>query len=333
MANNQNKMSVYEVLTDEMFVKFLQNTNFENKSYFDKLISQRRLDNDVFESALSIAQEWIAQSESPVGISSERGFLDLQKRASSQRKLSVRWKYAIGLAASLSLIVIFALTDFSKNHIQHPTLISLETGFGETKQYHLKDNSEIKLFPNSRIQLDTTNEVTTRKIYLETGKVYLHIEKKIESSDFQVSLNRMKVTVWGTQFLVESTIDLESVVLREGVVEVSSKNGGMRRSLSPGQSAKLESCANDFVINDINILREFAWLDGNIYLADDSLDEVAGLIKKYYDINVIFESQKLREKTLTGEFPIDDINLLINILETTLNVTIEYKGNQIIINH
>ncbi|PZX52687.1 FecR family protein [Algoriphagus chordae] len=333
MAKNQYNSHVYELLTNELFVQHVFDPNENTDAYFQNEISKGRINEEVFKSALSIAKSWNKNNEVPLKIPAEEGYLDLETRLQKEKKSFTSWKPLIGLAASISIIILIVIGTLYNDPVQEATFITLETGFGETKDYHLKDNSEIKLFPNSRVRIDTSDMNSSRKVYLEMGKAYFNVEKMADASDFQVSLDDMNVKVLGTQFLVESLEESDKVVLREGSVEVSTVVGGEKLLLTPGQSAELLPGAKKLIVDDVNLLREFAWLNGKIYLKDDSLNKVADLISRYYNIEVKFESEDLRNKTLTGDFPIDDIQLLINILETTLNLSIEYEQNLITINH
>ncbi|HRQ51419.1 MAG TPA: DUF4974 domain-containing protein, partial [Agriterribacter sp.] len=74
-----------------------------------------------------------------------------------------------------------------------------------------------------------------------------------------------------------------------------------------------------------------AWNRGEWHFEETTLSVVAGLIREYYGMEMVFTSPAQRNLMITAVVSVSDFNTLIQVIEKTLNISIETQNQQLII--
>ena len=88
------------------------------------------------------------------------------------------------------------------------------------------------------------------------------------------------------------------------------------------------------ILEDINIYNpivETSWKDGSLLFENISLEKVMEKIKETYGYSVVFKDTKSKDILITGAVPNTNIDICINAIEKSANVTILKKDNSLII--
>ena len=169
-----------------------------------------------------------------------------------------------------------------------------------------------------------------RRVRLE-GEAYFEVTKDT-TRPFIVEANGMEVKVYGTQFNVNTRRDDQiQTTLVEGSVSVKPK-GLAEVMLKPNQQAVFNKLAGRVTVRDVDVLSYVAWQRGNYYFENKSIGEILDELSLWYDIQVFFMNNEVRNEWFSGYLPrYEEINGLLSLIEKTSHVQFEIKGRVIIV--
>ena len=169
-----------------------------------------------------------------------------------------------------------------------------------------------------------------RRVRLE-GEAYFEVAKDTEKP-FIVEVNGMEVKVYGTRFNVNTRRnDQIQTTLVEGSVSVKPK-GLAEVMLKPNQQAVFNKLAGRVTVRDVDVLSYVAWQRGNYYFENKSIGEILDELSLWYDIQVFFVNNEVRNERFSGYLPrYEEINGLLSLIEKTSHVQFEIKGRVIIV--
>jgi ferric-dicitrate binding protein FerR (iron transport regulator) len=226
------------------------------------------------------------------------------------RPLHTNW--TIGIAASIILLFgLFAIFD--------DKTITAETGFGESKSIVLLDGSEVILNSKSKITYNEDNWKENRTLQLE-GEAYFKVAK---GKTFIVETDNGSVTVFGTQFNVNSTEDYFDVVCYEGKVGV--KTTKYNHILMPNDAVRRVNGYPSQV--SMHLDKKPTWIDGESTFKSVPLRYVIIAFEDQY--NITFDAEAINDKDVfTGSFPHNNLNIALMTVFETLNINYNEKENR-----
>jgi len=172
------------------------------------------------------------------------------------------------------------------------------------------------------------NATDTRNVYLEKGEAYFQVAKN-PNKPFVVHANGMDVKVLGTTFNVNTYTKTTRTTLVEGKVEAKSANNQIT-ILAPNQQAIFNQQTNSLTKTDVDVLPYVAWANGKIVFEEATLDEVMDQLSLWYDYDVDFQSDKIKQIHFSGEIErYSDIKVVLNIIEQTGGVKFSIKNRRI----
>ena len=251
----------------------------------------------------------------------------------ARRPRSYRWYW---LAASVALVA-------GTLAFLYPTLflnstIQVSSGYGETKTVFLPDSSRVTLNANSQLTYARDWQQGSRDVYLE-GEAFFEVRKISQKTSqspsatttyrkFRVHAQDVTVEVLGTTFDVHHRRGETKVVLKTGKVKVLDNAAGKAVLMKPGEMVR--ATRQELVKQEVDPTPYTAWKDNQLVFDNISLNEIARLLEDNYNYTVSIEGNQLGEKTFRGTFPADDIDLLLQTLSRTLDVTIDSKQKKIL---
>lgn len=190
----------------------------------------------------------------------------------------------------------------------------------------LPDSSKAILAPGSKISFKEKRFIADRSVRMK-GKIFFEVFRN-EASPFTVMTSDASVTVLGTKFQVEETSDLKypvKVYVSEGKVLVKGKKKGKSMVMTKGMDARLTEEGDIESIAGSAGENEIAWVRKTFIFDNTPLREVLAQLSDFY--NVSFYTTR-SDKSLSGEFETDDLELIISIIENALDVKIEIRKNK-----
>ncbi|HEX9514067.1 MAG TPA: FecR family protein [Puia sp.] len=212
----------------------------------------------------------------------------------------------------------------------NPALLAERTGPNEMKKILLPDSSMVVLNANSVLQYSADLSLTeSREVRLE-GNAYFNVKKDVAYKSFVVHARNLSITVLGTELNVNARSAAAEVGLISGKVKVTNdQKTGEPVYLLPGDKISLDTLRNAFIRSGINTQLYSAWTDGKWNFRHTSLDEIAGLIKEYYGVEVIFRNEKSRHLCINAVIAVGSLQKLIPVLEQTLHIQMLLSGNRL----
>jgi len=97
-------------------------------------------------------------------------------------------------------------------------------------------------------------------------------------------------------------------------------------SLTKGQSIKLDLKSSEYKIDSIGVENDIYWITEKIIFKNSDLNEISSTLSKIYEKEFILSISNPEQYRLTTEFDKQTLDEILNILELTLDISIESKG-------
>ena len=231
-----------------------------------------------------------------------------------QKVHRVNWMRISGVAAAVVMVVgLFFYLKGPKD----PWTELMASSASET--YILPDSTSVTLFKGSTLRYKGFDE-GAREVEM-TGKVWFD-EARDETRPFEVSTENTFVRGLGTEFQVDATVASRQAVkvyVAEGKVLFARKGEEDGVILTEGMDALMPVGIGAPIVSENGDCNDIAWLRGTFIFDETPLKDVLTTLSKHYKVS--FAANDLSKK-LSGEFSTDDLDLIIELIESALDVYI-----------
>jgi transmembrane sensor len=319
--------SVEEVLTDELFQAWYFKTDPEKSAAWEQWINQNPSQQELVSKAIACMQDIVIKEQeiptAQVDAAGQRLMNNLTTTQAPVVEMRPRRRWWLSAAAAV-LLVLAGVYLWSSLNSQS----SIQTTYGQVTQQQLPEGSEVVLNANSSVAFssgwDKGNE---REVWVK-GEAFFHVKKTASKSRFIVHTNQMDIVVTGTQFNVVSRTDRSSVMLTEGSVFIRTKEGKEVR-LVPGDFVELTN--SQLERKPVKEDAVLAWKEKKIMFDNTPLREVVLKIKEHYGEDVVLSDDSLANTPITGWMPNDNLDVLLESLDATLELTVVRKNGRIVV--
>ena len=167
---------------------------------------------------------------------------------------------------------------------------------GKSYNITLADGTKVFMYAGSRLTYPVVFSGKERRVYLE-GEAYFKVTKDKEHP-FVISTEKAEAKVLGTELNVSCYKGEPChVALLTGSVLVSDKKQTRSVKLVPGQGVTVNE-SSPLAMSAENMDTYTYWLQGFIYYDDASLAEVTKNIGRWYNVNVVFDNEALKNLKL-----------------------------------
>ena len=223
------------------------------------------------------------------------------------RRRVLPWVSGMVAAAAAVVLCVFL---FRGNEQQMIELIANNA----VKEFVLPEGTEVTLAPGSKLSY---SEKSPRKTQLE-GKAYFEVARD-EAVPFEITADGAFVRVLGTKFMVDAGSSVKEVYVTEGKVLFAKSSDAEGVILTKDMQATLSPDENVPVIAVEPDINSIAWQRGSFIFDKTPLREVLETLSKNYKVS--FATTDL-DKQLSGEFYAEDLDLIIGLIESALDVHI-----------
>ena len=223
------------------------------------------------------------------------------------RRRVLPWVSGVAAAAAAVILCVFL---FRGNEQQQIQLMAS----ADVQEFVLPDGSEVTLAPGSRL---TYSEKSPRNTALE-GKAYFEVARD-EAVPFEITSDGAFIRVLGTKFMVDAGSSVKEVYVTEGKVLFAKSSDSEGVILTKDMQATLSELDAVPVVAMEPDVNSIAWQRGSFIFNQTPLKEVLETLSKHY--NVSFVANDL-SKQLSGEFDAEDLDLIISLIESALDVHI-----------
>lgn len=267
------------------------------------------------------------------GIDVERSLRQFKRRMHAGRRISLR-RSAVRIAAAAvipAVLLAGGLTTvlLSKRLAQPVTVV---TQLGERSQVVLPDGTKVWLNSSSSVEYVAPFFSRQRRVKME-GEAYFEVEHD-RRAPFVVSTNGLDIEVLGTRFNIRNDDNEHRVttVLLEGAVKAYA-SGREQASvrLHPAQQLVFDTRTHAMRLTDCpSAERSINWIDGRFCFEHDTFGEIVAELKRYYNVDIRFMDNRLRDMRFSGNFRVEDgIYHIMSVLQLTYKFNYRIAGNDI----
>ena len=267
------------------------------------------------------------------GIDVERSLRQFKRRMHAGRRISLR-RNAVRIAAAAVIAAVLlagGLTTvlLSKRLAQPVTVV---TQLGERSQVVLPDGTKVWLNSSSSVEYVAPFFSRQRRVKME-GEAYFEVEHD-RRAPFVVSTNGLDIEVLGTRFNIRNDDNEHRVttVLLEGAVKAYA-SGREQASvrLHPAQQLVFDTRTHAMRLTDCpSAERSINWIDGRFCFEHDTFGEIVAELKRYYNVDIRFMDNRLRDMRFSGNFRVEDgIYHIMSVLQLTYKFNYRIAGNDI----
>jgi len=226
--------------------------------------------------------------------------------------------------------------EISNNQVKVKTSAATPKGWNKIitprgGEYNLVLADGTIVYINSETQLDFPVEFENdRRVVCLKGEAYFQVAQK-SGCPFIVKTERMDVRVTGTEFNLKAYADESSVqtTLVKGKVEV--KAGKETYPLRPSQQAVLNKESARMTIKEVDVTPYIAWKNGQFIFKADRLDDIMRTLQRWYDCEVVYEEEYLKEIVFAGRLKrTETIVPILDVIRSTRKISVEVRGKQIL---
>ncbi len=257
----------------------------------------------------------------------------VNKEAEKGKKQPWKW---IGIAAAVLFITasfLFLLSgSYSGWNDETVAVIQTKTTKrGQKSTIHLPDGTIVKLNSESELSFSDFTGTGAREVSLK-GEAFFDVAKDPERP-FIVKSGGLQTTVLGTSFNISSyhDSDLQQVTVATGKVKVQQEGKNEFVMLLPREQASFDVRTAQLSKNTVDISRFISWKDGIIYLDKVTLADAAGMLEKWYGVNIEFENDGIRSCILSGTYRNDDLKNILDGIKYIKNIDYKIKRDRTII--
>ncbi|MCU0473919.1 MAG: FecR family protein [Bacteroidales bacterium] len=272
-------------------------------------------------------------------------------------KTLTRYAAIFIVAFSLSGLLFYYI---GKNRVINPkqSFSELIVPMGSRAQFSLSDGTAVTLNAGSRLKYDNRFGIEDRVVQLE-GEGYFKVAKD-SKKPFTVKTSQLNIMALGTTFnikaysedktiettLIEGSIKIEQItdksrpevmVLKPNqkltffkgdstmVDETAIKKGKTENNTRPLQVQKSISIPR-LVTENVNVEPVISWKENRWIFEKQSLSWIAVELERRFDVQIHFESERLKTFRFTGTIIAEPIEQVLEVMSITAPINFKLKG-------
>lgn len=204
-------------------------------------------------------------------------------------------------------------------------LITATTPRGGTYEFVLQDGTKVWLNADSKLEFYPNYKNKTQRIVKLEGEGYFEVAKD-KAHPFIVESAGQKVEVLGTHFNINAYKDESGIktTLLEGKVKVNDA------ILKPNQQATLTGVA--ISIKNVDASTAIDWKNGEFICANEPLSAIMRKVERWYNVEVVYTSDDLKNRTFDGAFSrYDNVSRILKTIEFAGTVKFRLEGKKVFV--
>ncbi|MCT4613681.1 MAG: FecR family protein [Marinifilaceae bacterium] len=211
---------------------------------------------------------------------------------------------------------------------------TLKTDRGGEYVVELCDGTKVHLNCESELTYPVNFNDGVRMVKLK-GEAFFDVTKD-KKRPFIVQVDNMNVKVLGTSFNVMAYTDEPNIqtTLVTGKVELKVKTakGSRKMYLTPNKQATWNKHSHKLTKEEVDVNLYTSWIDGYFRFENKSMEEIMRSISRWYDVEVFYTNENLKNKLLTGKlYRFDNIEVLTSMIEKISGIKINANNKTVVI--
>ena len=191
---------------------------------------------------------------------------------------------------------------------------------------------QIKLSDGTRVWLNSETKLKypeafvkgeTRSVELLYGEAYFDVApaSRHTGTKFRVIHPSQEIEVLGTEFNVRAYRDESHIATTLVAGKVAISTGDIHYILSPNEKASLDLRDHKMDISVTDVSDEISWKKGIFSFTGMSLEAIAKVLNRWYDIQIIFTNPELRNVKFNGMISKkENIEEILNLIVSTNSI-------------
>lgn len=267
----------------------------------------------------------------------------------------------VGVFLLLAAGTIYFLTP-KTNSVQEigQVISSVATKNGNRTKIVLPDGTQVWLNAGSNIDYNNSTFNKEQREVSLNGEAYFDVTKD-ETKPFIIHTKKMDIKVVGTTFNVRSYNDektAEASLIR-GIIEVTLKDRKDQKIIlkpnekisiateeekkivtKKGEQISLKNNSTpipQIVVKELkpnptnNIIPEIAWTQNKLYFEDESFEDIAPLLEKWFGKKVMIQNESLKKIRYTGNFENETIETVLAYLKLSRSFNFRIGNDTVVI--
>ncbi len=233
-------------------------------------------------------------------------------------------------AAAVIIFTFSALILFFYN-----SGFTTHTACRKIKKVVLPDSSTVILNSYAEIRYASDWDKTeAREVWLE-GEAFFSVTHTANHQKFIVhTADHVNVEALGTEFIISRQANRTRVVLNDGKIRVhiqdSSNDSAARQvMMKPGELVELGNSAEQVIKKTVNPNIYSSWKDNRLIFDNSTLPELKMLLEERYKLRVITDDTSLNNIRFNGDFPSEDLQVLLNALAATYDLQVTAASDKV----
>lgn len=267
------------------------------------------------------------------GIDVERSLRQFKRRMHAGRRISLR-RSAVRIAAAAVIAAVllaggFTTVSLSKRLAQPVTVV---TQLGERSRWCCPTGTKVWLNSSSSVEYVAPFFSRQRRVKME-GEAYFEVEHD-RRAPFVVSTNGLDIEVLGTRFNIQQRRQRAPCHHRPARRRRQGYASGREQAsvrLHPAQQLVFDTRTHAMRLTDCpSAERSINWIDGRFCFEHDTFGEIVAELKRYYNVDIRFMDNRLRDMRFSGNFRVEDgIYHIMSVLQLTYKFNYRIVGNDI----
>lgn len=327
--NQTPNFSFEELVEQHKFREWVFSEKEQHQAYWQQWLAQHPEQKNLLEEAAAFVLRWEMPKKALPQNVIETEWEKLQHQLHQPKVIKINRLRWIRYAAAAAVIGIIGLGGlwYWNAVLKWETY---QTNYAEIENITLPDGSKVALNANSTLKLTKNwHNAQKREVWLN-GEAYFSVTKKDEQQ-FIVHANELDVEVLGTEFDVISRNHKTRVVLTEGKIKINFKETetieenaqkSKREAIILQPNELLESEPQNYVKKTVETAVYESWKDNILTFDNTPITELTRIFKDNYGVNVVLGKGFNEEDKISGTFPINKLDILLETLVESLNIKV-----------
>lgn len=232
--------------------------------------------------------------------------------ADAARRVPSGFAYLMAAAVALLLVLTASMAYHMGREATvgqlSAAMIETVSPLGMTSKVVLADGTAVTLNGGSKLTYPAVFVGSERAVSL-VGEGFFDVAKDTEHP-FLVHGENLIVEVLGTKFGFKAyEEDMNTVVtLKEGAVKAVPLNAEAVDAivLKPNQQLTLDNRTGEFQCRIVDAAELLAWKDGELYFRDNTLDEIARILERRFNVKITIATRELKDDRYFAHFASDE---------------------------
>jgi len=245
--------------------------------------------------------------------------------AKRRRLLTVFLRYAAVVIITTGIISVLYISSINSKYNSLGNIYhNVSAPPGQKADVRLADGSHILLNSESVLTYPANFSTRERNLTIE-GEAFFDVQAN-DKMPFNVTVGELEIIVTGTSFNVdgypgESEIN---ITLVDGSAKIITKSGRVITDLAPGENAKIDVKFNRLTKTKVDTDFYTSWQRGIIRFSDRRIEDIAMDLERWYNVEIIFESEKIKDFRYSGAILKNKpINQILEIITLASNFNYE----------